>query len=249
MPDADVLAELRSAEAILTTLLTDCMNLRVRADVVQKTLLDVRDHLWEVIPRQSKAFPPIDRIKAAPLTVWAEYGNPYPTDLKPIETLLNSVKEAFMAVQPDLLPAETLRDESYFSPGQRYEALRFVMEIMKPALNRVMVIDAYTDKTVLDLIHALPSSVQIDLLTTKERAPFKLLYDALKAQRGHLDVKKGAGFHDRFIIVDGKEVWKLGSSLNSLGTTATTIGRMTEPGDIHRQLQDAAQWWAAATPL
>ncbi len=90
--------------------------MRVRAADVQRALLEIRDRLWNIIPSQSKAFPPIDRIKPAPLTVWARDGL-YPTDLRPIETLLNSVREAIRALrpgtpaseQPDTLPANRAR--------------------------------------------------------------------------------------------------------------------------------------------
>ena len=58
-----------------------------------------------------------------------------------------------------------------------------------------------------------------------------------------------AVFHDRFIIIDDKEVWFSGNSLNSLGKKAGAIIQLPDPVEILNKLDKIRQTADTLLPL
>ena len=91
-------------------------------------------------------------------------------------------------------------------------------------MSSVILIDGYVDTGTLDLLSKKRAGVEVNIytygksckLTDKEISDFNLQY-------GKLTVQYSEEFHDRFLILDGKELYHIGASLKDAGKKAFEI--------------------------
>ncbi|MBP3899344.1 ORF6N domain-containing protein [Candidatus Saccharibacteria bacterium] len=110
--------------------------------------------------------------------------------------------------------------EIYFN-GQIYDAYSKIQEIFSEAKEKLVIIDAYADKTILDIIKRLPINVTIitkanNLLTKQDIIKYNKQYN-------NLSVRYDNSFHDRYFILDGKTVYHCGASINRIGYKTFSI--------------------------
>lgn len=144
--------------------------------------------------------------------------------------------------------AEYAEIEAFISKGQVYTAFRTLQGIFQQARSAIIVIDPYVDEQVLDLIAAVHPSIGVQVITEHVKGNFKPAYNKLRQQRGNLEVRVAAHFHDRFIILDGAVCYQLGSSINHLGAKATVIDRKSD-SVRDRILSQLASLWPGAILL
>lgn len=147
--------------------------------------------------------------------------------------------------------------EGIFIPaGSPFDAMVSVGKILEAAKKTVRVVDAYGDEAVMrKVVPMVGEGILVQVLTTNRSRPqIEPLAQAWRAQYNKdrpLEVRliDNKRMHDRYIIIDGREAWKLGQSFNQLAEkSATTITR--EPTEIERQVLD--EWdghWATGTPV
>ena len=244
--NAQALRELEDARTTLGKMVALLAKGHLRGGDAEVEIRRVKDRLLEAVPKDSPAFPPIDKISRSILVIYSHRDDGYVSDGRKVTAWYAAIDEAIKAIRPDVLGDGGDRDEYYFSPGQRYDALRTVLTIMRRATKKVLLIDPHMGDTVLDLARALTPTVRVELLTTHDKPHFPRLYHALVGQRGEVEARRGTGFHDRFVVVDERDVWTVGSSFNSLGDKATSIHRLRDTNEIEKQLRDAAGWWSGA---
>jgi hypothetical protein len=138
--------------------------------------------------------------------------------------------------------------EAFISKGQVYTAFRTLQQIFQQARSAVVVIDPYIDEQVLDHVAALDPGVKVQIITEVVKGNFKTAYSKLLQQRGNLEARAVAHFHDRFVILDGAVCYQLGSSINHLGSKATVIDRKSNTVR-DRVLSEFASLWPGASPL
>lgn len=111
-------------------------------------------------------------------------------------------------------------NEIYFN-GQIYDAYSKIKEIFKNSSRKLIIIDAYTDNTILDTIKSLKVSVLI--ITSKNN--LLTVQDILKynKQYHNLSVIYDNTFHDRYFLLDDKEVYHCGASINRIGYKTFSI--------------------------
>ena len=110
--------------------------------------------------------------------------------------------------------------EIYFN-GQIYDAYSKIQEIFNEAKESLVIIDAYADKTILDIVRRLPISVIIitkpnSLLTKQDIIKYNKQYN-------NLSVRYDNSFHDRYFILDDKIVYHCGASINRIGYKTFSI--------------------------
>lgn len=110
--------------------------------------------------------------------------------------------------------------EIYFN-GQIYDAYSKIQEIFSEAKESLVIIDAYADKTILDIVRRLPISVVIitkpnNLLTKQDIIKYNKQYN-------NLSVRYDNSFHDRYFILDNKTVYHCGASINRIGYKTFSI--------------------------
>lgn len=117
-------------------------------------------------------------------------------------------------------------NEIYFN-GQIYDAYSKIQEIFKSAIKKLIIIDAYADNTILDIIKRL--NVNVIIITKKDNLLTKQDIIKYNKQYNNLKVIYDNTFHDRYFIIDDNTIYHCGSSINRIGYKTFSI---TLVGDI-----------------
>lgn len=116
-------------------------------------------------------------------------------------------------------------NEIYFN-GQIYSAYSKLLDIMIEAKQKLIIIDRYADKTVLDMISRLKTKV---ILIVKQNGLLKEL-DIKKYQEQYhnLEIVYDDTFHDRYILIDDKKMYHCGASINHAGNRTFSINLLED---------------------
>jgi len=113
-----------------------------------------------------------------------------------------------------------------FFDGQIFDAYVLANKIIKSAKQSIVLIDNYIDESVLTMLGKKSKNVKVTLLTkdiskqlSLDIAKFNEQYPAMEAKNFNLS-------HDRFLVIDGKEVYHLGASLKDLGKKWFAFSKM-----------------------
>ena len=117
----------------------------------------------------------------------------------------------------EALEDKTLKpSHGIFYDGQIYDAYVFANDLIKSAKKEILLIDNYIDETVFTLFSKYPN-IQVTIYTNAISKQLKLDYQKYNAQYKNIDLKEFKNAHDRFMILDSKEVYHIGASLKDLG--------------------------------
>jgi len=103
-----------------------------------------------------------------------------------------------------------------FYDGQIFDAYVFISALIRSSLNSILLIDNYIDESVLTLF-SKNRDIQIEIYTQTITKQLKLDIEKYNKQYHNLTIKQTKSFHDRFLIIDNKEVYHIGASLKDLG--------------------------------
>lgn len=134
--------------------------------------------------------------------------------------------EKFQQVFKALQGPEIEKKQGIFFDGQTYDAYDFVNKLIKKAKKSIDVIDNYVDDSVITQLTAKQKNVEVSILCKTISKKLKL--DIEKANKQYPSFK-GVIFtkaHDRFIIIDQKEVYHIGASLKDLGKKWFAFSKM-----------------------
>jgi len=106
--------------------------------------------------------------------------------------------------------------QGIFYEGEVFDAYVFVAELVKSAKESIVLIDNYVDESVLTLFSKNPS-IEVTIYTKSISKQLKLDLKKYNAQHKPISIKTFKESHDRFLILDGKEVYHFGASLKDLG--------------------------------
>lgn len=109
-----------------------------------------------------------------------------------------------------------LKQGIYFD-GQIFDAYTFISELIRKAKKSIILIDNYCDDTTLTHLSKADSKVKITILTKTISKQLKLDIEKYNAQYKNLEAKEFNSSHDRFLILDEKEIYHIGASLKDLG--------------------------------
>jgi len=101
---------------------------------------------------------------------------------------------------------------------QRFKELEndVVFLKLKSAKSEIVLIDNYIDDTVFTLFSKYPK-LKVKIYTQTITKQLRLDYQKYQAQYVNIELKEFKSAHDRFVIIDGKEVYHIGASLKDLG--------------------------------
>ncbi|MDD4210513.1 MAG: RhuM family protein [Bacteroidales bacterium] len=124
------------------------------------------------------------------------------------------------------LKTRNLPTQGIFFQGQVFDAYVFVSDIIKKAETEIILIDNYIDESTL--IHLSKKKVKVKSLLYTKIITKQLALDVQKAneQYGNFEIRKLTVSHDRFLIIDCKELYHLGASLKDLGRKWFAFSRM-----------------------
>lgn len=110
--------------------------------------------------------------------------------------------------------------------GQVYDAYSRILNILQLAKEELIIIDSYADKYVLDMISK--TKVQVTLVLSTNSRLTELDIDKYNKEYSNLTLIYNDTFHDRFIILDKKKMYHLGTSLNNAGTKTFAINQVED---------------------
>lgn len=107
--------------------------------------------------------------------------------------------------------------QGIFYDGEIFDAYAFFSELIKKAQTSIILIDNYCDETTLTHLSKADPKVKITLLSKNITKQLKLDIDKYNAQYKNIEAKEFKSSHDRFLILDDKEIYHIGASLKDLG--------------------------------
>ncbi len=125
------------------------------------------------------------------------------------------------------LKLESITSTSYFKDkifynGELFEGYSFIKKLLKKAINRIIIIDAYLDYSVLEMMNDINVDITIYIAS---HTPITNREISLFQTNHNLNVVRTNNYHDRFIIVDD-ELYNIGSSIKDIGKKISHISKL-----------------------
>lgn len=106
--------------------------------------------------------------------------------------------------------------QGIFYNGEIFDAYVFVNDLLKNATNEIILIDNYIDETVFTIFSKYPN-IKTKIYTHTISKSLKLDFEKYQKQYKNIELYEFINSHDRFLIIDKKEVFHIGASLKDLG--------------------------------
>lgn len=127
--------------------------------------------------------------------------------------------------------------EGIFFDGQIFDAYKFATDLIKTARKSLLLIDNYVDESVLLMLSKRNPGVSANIYTQKITPQLQLDLDKHNDQYPPISIRTYRNSHDRFLIVDDKEVYHIGASLKDLGKKIFAFSKLEiDPGLITDKL-------------
>ena len=131
-------------------------------------------------------------------------------------------EEIFKALESHKLHSE----KGIFYNGQVFDAYTFVSDIIRSAKSSIILLDNYVDDTVLTLLGKRNDNVIVTIYTKSISNQLRLDLQRYNSQYPPIEVELFSDAHDRFLIIDGTELYHIGASLKDLGKKWFAFSRM-----------------------
>lgn len=122
--------------------------------------------------------------------------------------------------------------QKIFFNGQIYDAYSLIIDIIKKANKKILIIDNYIDETILKMLSKKALNVEVVIFTSDNCNLTKLDISKFNKQYPTLKIAKTNKFHDRFIIIDNTDLYHVGASLKDLGKKCFAISKMEDSNYI-----------------
>ena len=120
---------------------------------------------------------------------------------------------------------EKRKDSEIYFNGQIYDAYSKILDIFKSAKKELIIIDAYADKTLLDIIKEVPN-INVTIITKTPSLLSKTTIEKYNQEYHNLVIKYDNTFHDRYFILDNSIVYHCGASINRIGYKTFSITKI-----------------------
>ena len=138
-----------------------------------------------------------------------------------VEAIREKVQEIDLQIKSKQIP-----NQGVFFDGQIFDAYELASRIIRSAKEEIILIDHYIDESTF--LHLAKKKEHVKVLLLSKAGGKQILLDLEKvnAQYGGFELKAYTQSHDRFLIVDRKEIYHLGASLKDLGKRWFAFSRM-----------------------
>ncbi len=110
-----------------------------------------------------------------------------------------------------------------FYEGQIYDAYSLLIDILSKSKEEVIIIDNYAGKELLDIIKDIKQNIKI--VSSNIDSTLKKKYES---QYSNVTFMNNNTFHDRFVIIDRKELYNSGASFKDLGNKCFAITKIED---------------------
>ena len=138
-----------------------------------------------------------------------------------VHAISEKVNQIELQINTRLIPAQGV-----FFDGQVFDAYELASRIIRSAKKSIVLIDNYLDENTLTHLSKKNTGVKVHLLTKSINQQLALDIQKANEQYGDFEARVFTQSHDRFLIIDGKEVFHLGASLKDLGKKWFAFSKM-----------------------
>ena len=124
--------------------------------------------------------------------------------------------------------------QSIFFDGQIFDAYSLIIDIIKRAKRKILIIDNYINDSILKMLSKKNKDVEVVILTSQNCYLNKLDINKFNKQYTVLKLEYTNKFHDRFIVIDNKELYHIGASLKDLGKKCFAISKIEDDEYIEK---------------
>ncbi|MGJ0319427.1 RhuM family protein [Aliarcobacter cryaerophilus] len=143
-----------------------------------------------------------------------------------LENDVNILKSQINKINSKIKENSLEFNQNIFFDGQIYDAYSFVNDLLKLAKEEVILIDSYIDDTVFTLFSKYPN-INFTIYTSTISKQLKLDFEKYSKQYKNISLKTFKSSHDRFLIIDKKDIYHLGASLKDLGKKWFAFSKMS----------------------
>lgn len=119
--------------------------------------------------------------------------------------------------------------EGIFYDGQLFDAYKFATDLIRTARKSILLIDNYVDESVLLMLSKRNNGVKADIYTQTISSQFQLDLNRHNSQYPPIKIHAYKKSHDRFLIIDGTDVYHIGASLKDLGKKMFAFSKLEIP--------------------
>jgi len=142
--------------------------------------------------------------------------------VKEIENIVNEHDNKLKQLINTNLP----KTEGIYYDGQIFDAYVFVSNLIKTANKSIILIDNYINEDVLLLLTKRNKKAKATIYTQKISKQLQLDIEKHNSQYDTIELKQFKKSHDRFLIIDNKDLYHIGASLKDLGKKWFAFSKM-----------------------
>ena len=119
--------------------------------------------------------------------------------------------------------------EGIFYDGQLFDAYKFAIDLIRSAKVSLLLMDNYVDESVLLMLSKRNTGVAADIYTQAISQQLQMDLRKHNSQYSPIGIHIYKKCHDRFLIVDGRDVYHIGASLKDLGKKMFAFSKLEIP--------------------
>ena len=119
--------------------------------------------------------------------------------------------------------------EGIFYNGQIFDVYKFASDLIKSAQKSVLLIDNYVDESVLLMLGKRSAGVTAEIYTQSISRQLRQDLEKYNSQYEPVEIRVYKNSHDRFLIIDGVDVYHIGASLKDLGKKMFAFSKLAIP--------------------
>jgi len=127
-----------------------------------------------------------------------------------------------------IISTNDLPTQGVFFDGQIFDAYELMVKIIRSAKKEIILIDNYIDESVL--IHLSKRAANVEAIVYTQKITPQMQLDLAKHNQQYpsIEIKTLKMAHDRFLILDRKELYHIGASLKDLGKRWFAFSKINE---------------------
>ena len=145
------------------------------------------------------------------------------------ETKFRKIDENFSKIFHVLDSSPQKAKEGVFFKGQIFDAYAFFQDIIKTAKKEIVLIDGYVDLSVLERLCVKQKNVSVKIYTHPKAELRQADVEQFNKQYPTASMDYTKKMHDRFLIIDNKDLYLIGASLKDLGKQCFAFSKMDDP--------------------
>lgn len=118
--------------------------------------------------------------------------------------------------------------QGVFFQGEMFDAYVLFENLLMKATREIVLIDNYVDLTILERLTKKQPGVNVKIYTHPRTSLTQLDVTTFNSQYPHLELHTTTRMHDRYLIIDGVNLYHIGASLKDLGKKCFAFNKMDD---------------------